>query len=183
MPPSISDVRGLLQITEVELQSSEKSERVLVLCDSACSLSWSSAELARQLDVRGTQTKLTVHGINSNKVVDTHMVDLKLISIHSGGSFSSFTVKAYVRDQFTIGNDLIDVDVLKTCYPHLEQIALSKYSYTDVKMILGQDVFRYPPTGVYRIRPPKYPNCRPFTVRLGAEWTSSVDHGSVFDKL
>ena len=32
--PFVSDVKGLLQITEVELQTSEKSERVLVLCDS-----------------------------------------------------------------------------------------------------------------------------------------------------
>ena len=142
-------MKGLLQIAEVELQTSEKSERVLVLCDSACSHSWISSALARKLDVRGTPTKLTVHGINSNKVVDTQMVELKLTPVHSDGSCSSFTVKHYVRDQLTIGNDVIDLDDLKTRYPHLELIALSKYSYTDVKMIFGQDVF-------HAIRPLEY---------------------------
>ena len=180
--PSISDVKGLLQITEVEVQTSEKSAKVLVLCDSACSHSWISSELADKLDVRGTPTKLTVHGINSNKIVDTPMVELKLTPVHSGGSCSSFTVKPYMRDELTIGNDVIDVDDLKTRYPHLEPIALRKYSYKDVKMILGRFP-RYPPTGVFRIRPPKYPSCRPFTVGLGTEWTPSVDNGSIFDML
>ena len=168
--PSISDVKGLLQITEVELQTSENSAKVLVLCDSACSHSWISSELADKLDVRGTPTKLTVHGINSNKVVDTQMVELKLTPVHSGGSCSSFTVKPYVRDQLTIGNDVIDVDELKTRYPHLEPIALSKYSYTDVKMILGQDVF-------HAIRPLEYFESdrrnTPVAVRLPLGWVLS----------
>ena len=58
------------------------------------------------------------------------MVELKLTPVHSGGSCSSFTVKPYVRDQLTIGKDVIVADDLKTRYPHLEPIALSKYSYT-----------------------------------------------------
>ena len=61
--------------------------------------------------------ELTVHGINSDKVVDTQMLELKLTPVHSGGSCSSFTVKPYVQDQLTIGNDVIDVDELKTRYP------------------------------------------------------------------
>ena len=63
---------------------------------------------------------LTVHGINSSKVVDTQKVELKLTPVPLGGSCSSFTVKPYVRDQLTIGNDVIDVDDWKTRYPHLE---------------------------------------------------------------
>ena len=58
--PSVFDVKGLLQITEVELQNSEESENVLVLCDSPCSHSWISSELACKLDECGTPTKLTV---------------------------------------------------------------------------------------------------------------------------
>ena len=54
-----------------------------------------------------------------------------------------------MRDQRTLGNEVIDVDDLKSRYPHLEPIALSKYSYTDVNMILGQDVF-------HAIRPLEY---------------------------
>ena len=138
--PSVSRVKRLLQVTEVELQSSEKSEKVLVLCDSVCSHSWICSELARKLDVPGKPTNLTVHGFNSNKIVDSQLVELKLPSVHSGGSCSSFTVKPYMQDQLTIGNDAVEADDLKTRYSHLEPIALCKYSYTVVKLILGQDV-------------------------------------------
>ena len=68
------------------------------------------------------------------------MVELKLKPYPSGGACSSCTVKPFVQDQLTIGNDVIDVDDLKTRYSHLEPIALSKLSYTEVKMTLGQDV-------------------------------------------
>ena len=37
---SVADVKGLLQITEVELHSNDQSERVLALCESACSHSF-----------------------------------------------------------------------------------------------------------------------------------------------
>ena len=102
--------------------------------------------------------------------------------VHSGGSCSSFAVKPNVRDQLTTGKDVIDVDDLKTRYPHLEPIALSKYSYTDVKMSLGQDVFHaIHPLEYFESDPP--PGCRPVIVGLGTEWTPSVDYGSVFDML
>ena len=95
--PSVTDVKGLLQITEVELHSNENCEKVLALCDSACSHSWISARLARKLKVHGGPTKLTVHGINSHQVVETETVELKLTPVHSSGSCSSFAIKPYVR--------------------------------------------------------------------------------------
>ena len=139
--PSVSELKGLLQITEIELQSPSGSKKVLVLCDSACSHSWISKGLADKLQVKGSPTKITVHGINSQQLIDTETVELKLTPGHSGGSCSSFPVKPFVRNDLKIGNDFIDVDNLKAKYPHLEPISLSKYSYADVEMILGQDVF------------------------------------------
>ena len=139
--PSVADVKGLLQVTEVELHSNGKSEKILALCDSACSHSWISANLATKLNVHGTPTKITVHGINSNQVVDTQLVELKLTPVHSGGSCSPFVVKPYVREDLKVGTDTIDVELLKTKFPHLQPISLKKYSYADVEVILGQDVF------------------------------------------
>ena len=69
--------------------------------------------------------------------------------VHSGGSCSTFDVKPYVRKNLHVGNDVIDVDQLKQQFPHLEPVALRKYSYGDVEMILGQDVF-------HSIRPLEY---------------------------
>ena len=121
-------VKGLLQITEVEVHTSTTSAKVLALCDSACSHSWISEDLATKLNVKGLPTKLTVHGINSQQVVDTQIVELKLTPVHSGGSCSTFDVKPYVRKNLHVGNDVIDVDQLKQQYPHLEPVALSKYT-------------------------------------------------------
>ena len=80
---SVSAVKGLLQITEVELESPSCSEKLLVLCDSACSHSWISKRLADKLQVKGSPTKLTVHGINSQQLIDTETVELKLTPVHS----------------------------------------------------------------------------------------------------
>ena len=168
--PSVTDVKGLLQVTEVELQSHGKSEKVLALCDSACSHSWISANLAKKVNVNGKPTKLTVHGINFNQVIDTQMVELKLTPVHSRGSCSPFTVKPFVREDLSAGTDIVDVDMSKTMYPHLEPIALKKYSYTDVELILGQDVF-------HSIRPSEYFDSdrknTPVAVRLPLGWVLS----------
>ena len=90
---SVTNVKGLLQITEVFLQSSFRTEKVLVLSDSACSNSWICANLARKLDMQGALLKFTVHGINSHQTSDTQIVKLKLTPVHSGGSCPSFVVQ------------------------------------------------------------------------------------------
>ena len=144
----MTNVKGLLQITEVELHSAGESKKVLALCDSACSHTWISASLASKLKVQGTPIKLTVHGINSQQIVDTQMVELKLTPVHSGGSCSPFTIKPYVRDNLSVGTDTIDVDRMKIKYPHLESVLLHKYSYADVDPGSGR-VSLYPPAGVF----------------------------------
>ena len=79
-------------------------------------------------------------------------------------------MKPFVRNDLKIGNDLIDVENLKTKYPHLEPVPLSKYSYADVEMILGQDVF-------HSIRPLEYFESdranTPIAVRLPLGWVLS----------
>ena len=98
------------------------------------------------------------------------MVELKLTPVHSGGSCSPFTIKHYVRDNLSVGTDTIDVDRMKIKYPHLESVPLHKYSYADVDMILGQDVFHF-------IRPLEYfdSDCKnaPVAVRLPLGWVLS----------
>ena len=60
---SMSNVKGLLQVTELQLTSSSgKDTTALVLCDSACSNSWVSNDLANRLGLHGTAFKLTVKG-------------------------------------------------------------------------------------------------------------------------
>ena len=70
---SVSNVKGLLQVTELQLKSScGKDTTSLVLCDTACSNSWVSNDLANRLGLHGTELKLTVKGINTEEAVDTY---------------------------------------------------------------------------------------------------------------
>ena len=47
---SVTDVKGLLQVTEMQLvNSSGLDTNVLVLCDDACSKSWVAGSLADRL--------------------------------------------------------------------------------------------------------------------------------------
>ena len=72
---SVSNGKGLLQVTELQLKtSSGKDTTALVLCDTACSNSWVSNDLANGLGLHGTALKLTVKSINTEEVVDTKLV-------------------------------------------------------------------------------------------------------------
>ena len=50
-------------------------------------------------------------------------------------------VKPYVREELYVGNELFDVESIEVLYAHLEPIPLKRYSYGDVELILGPDVF------------------------------------------
>ena len=107
--PSVTNFVGLLHITEVNLQSSFHTKKVLVLCDFACSKSWVSEKMLRKMKVQGTLLKMTVLGINSHQTIDMQIVDLMLTLVHSGGSCSAFVVKPYVGNDLNFGTEVTDV--------------------------------------------------------------------------
>ena len=58
---SVTDFKGLLQVTELKLtNSSGTSTTALVLCDTACSNSWVSDSLAARLGLQGTALKVNL---------------------------------------------------------------------------------------------------------------------------
>ena len=66
--PSVTNVEGLLQITEVNLQSSFKIEKVLLPYD--CAYSHSKIPENRVTKLNIPTLKLTVHEINSHQTID-----------------------------------------------------------------------------------------------------------------
>ena len=101
---SVSNVKGLLQVTELQLNSSSgKDTTALVLCDTACSNSWVSNDLANRLCLHGTALKLTVKGINTEKAVDT-----KLVEPRDNQAFEPFKVCPYVKEDLIVGADFIN---------------------------------------------------------------------------
>ena len=52
-----------------------------------------------------------------------------------------FMVMPFVKDSLSVGYETIDVPILQYMFPHLHPIKSIVYNYSEVEMILGQDVF------------------------------------------
>ena len=167
---SVTDVKGVLQVTELKLtNSSGTSTTALVLCDTTCSNSWVSDSLAAGLGLQGTALKLTVKGIKTEELIDTKVVQLA-VTPHKDHDFEAFTVRPYVRETLNVGSVIIEVKSMQEIYPHLAVLYPVKYSYGNIEMILGQDVY-------HAICPLEYfaadENCSLFAVRLPIGWVLS----------
>ena len=167
---SVTDVKGILhvQVTELKLNNSSGTcTMALVLCDTACSNSWVSDSLADRLGLQGTALNLTVKGINTEELIDTKVVQL---TPHKDQDLKKFTVRPYVRETLNVGSDIIDVKSMQETYPHLANPDPVNYSYGNLEMILGQDVY-------HSIRPLDYfaadEKCSPFDARLPIGWVLS----------
>ena len=146
---SVTDVKGLLQVTELQLlNSSGVDTKVLVSCDTACSNSCVASSLADRLVLHGKALKLTVKGINTEEVVDTRVVEVTVKS-REHQDFEPFTINSFVKESLNVGSDIIIVQALQKTYPHLAVLDPVTYSYKDIEMILGQDVY-------HAIRPIEY---------------------------
>ena len=159
----MTDVKGFLQVTELKLtNSSGTSITASVLCDTACSNSWLSDSLAARLGLQATALKVTVKGINTEELIDTKLFQLA-VTPNEDQDFEAFTVQPYVRETLNVSSNIIDVKSMQKTYPHLAVLDTVRYSYLNIEMILGQDVY-------HPIRPLEYltadEKCSPFAVRL-----------------
>ena len=160
---SISDVKGLLQVTQLPLTSpSGKDTTALVLCDTACSNSCVSNDTANRLGLHGTALKLTVKGMNTEEVLDNKLSEVT-VTPRVNQAFEPFEVSPYVKEGLNVGADVINIKALWETYPHLAVLDPVTYCYETIEMILGQDVY-------HAIRPLEYfavdEKCLPFAVRL-----------------
>ena len=87
-----------------------KTEKIIVLFDSACGHSCISKSPARKWNVQGTVSKLTVHGNNSHRAIDAETVKLRLTPFHSGGSCPAFVVKTFVRKAINVITEVVDAE-------------------------------------------------------------------------
>ena len=99
-------------MTELQLTSSSgKDTTALVLCDTACSNSWVSNDLANRLGLHGTRLKIKVKGINTEKVVDTKLVEL-IVTPRDNQAFEPFKVSPYVNEDLNVGSGVINIKAL-----------------------------------------------------------------------
>ena len=146
----VTDRKGLIQIMEVEVHTGTDSPKFFAWCESAGRHFWIFRHFVPKLIVKGLPTQITVHGLNLQQVVDTEIVELKLTPVHSGGSYSAFDATPSVRKRLHVGNDVIDVDYLKTPYPRLEPIFLKKIQVRGCRNDTGSKRVPFnPPIGVF----------------------------------
>ena len=148
---------------QVELISpTGEKTKVYALCDPACSHSWTSNAAAERLKLNGKSLRLTVCGINTQQTIDTLVTDVTVKPI-AENTCESFQVSPYIRENLNIGFDIVDVPYLQEIYPYLSVLYPVRYSYSNIEMILGQDVY-------HAIRPIEYfeseSKCAPVAVRL-----------------
>ena len=94
---SVTDVKGLLQVTELQLVNSYGLDTMaLVFYDTACSNSWVADSLADRLDLHGKALRPTVKGFNTEKVVDTRVVEVT-VKPRRHQDFESFTINSFLK--------------------------------------------------------------------------------------
>ena len=167
---SVTDVKRLLQVTELHLVNSTGLDtKALVLCDTACSKSWVAGSLTDRLGLHGKAQKLTVKGNNTEEVVDTRVVEVT-VKRKQYQDFEPITINPFVKECLNVGSDIINVQALQETYPHLAVLDTVTYSYKDIEMTLGQDVY-------HAIRPLEYFSAdekrSPVAVRLPIDWVLS----------
>ena len=167
---SVTDVKGLLQVTELQLVNlSGLDTKALVLCDTACSNSWVAVSFADRLGLHGKALKLTVKGIKTEEVVDTRVVEVT-VKPREHQDFESFTIIPFVKASLNVGFYIINVQALQETYPQLAVLDPVTNFYKDIEMILGQDVY-------HAIHPLEYFSAdekrSPIAVRLPIGWVLS----------
>ena len=50
-------------------------------------------------------------------------------------------MRPYVRETLNVGSDIIEVKSMQETYPHLAILDPVNYSYENIEMTLGQDVY------------------------------------------
>ena len=131
---------GLLPVLQLEISSHRDVTTALVMSDSCCTHSWVSAGLAPRLNLTGQKLDILVNGFNSTESVPTQQVEVNVFVKFDQHEYS-FRVTPFVKDSLSVGSETNDVPILQDRFPHLQPVKPFIYNYSDVEMILGQDVF------------------------------------------
>ena len=71
------------------------------------------------------------------------------VSSNLDGFECMFELTAFVKDEFKVGTDTVNIPALQSKFPYLAPIKPIEYSYADVDLIIGQD-------SLHAIRPEEY---------------------------
>ena len=166
---SYKKLTGLLPVLQLKISSHTDVTTALIMCDSCCTHSWVSAGLTQRLNLTVQKLDILVNDFNSTESVPTQQVEVNVFAKFDHHDYSS-RVTPFVKDSLSVGSETIDVTLLQDRFPHLQPIKHIVYNYSDLEMILGQDVF-------HAIKPLEYFQGRnqntPVAVRMPIGWILS----------
>ena len=93
---SQESTKSLLPVALLAVSSDATITNALVLCDSASTHSWVSADLVKRLHLFGTPVNLTINGFNSTSLMKTHQVSFQ-VSAETNNSGFCFLFELILR--------------------------------------------------------------------------------------
>ena len=98
--------------------------------------------------MHGKALRLTVKGLNTEEVFDTRFVEVT-VKPREHQDFKPFTIHPFVKESLNVGSDTINLQALQETFPHIAVHDPMTYSYKDIEMIIGPDVY-------HAVRPKDY---------------------------
>ena len=129
----------LLPIIKLHVSTDFKSFDCLTLCGSASSRSWISANLVKCLNGCGRDLDPKLKGINRTTFITTKQLQVKVSSNFDGFEYR-FELTAFVKDDFKVGDNTVNIPALRSKYPYLAPIKPIVYSYADIDLNFGQSM-------------------------------------------
>ena len=97
--------------------------------------------IAKRLNLTGQKLNFLVIDFSLTESVPTQQIEVNIFAKFDHHEYS-FRVTPFVKDSLSVGSKTIDVPLFQDSFPHLQPIKPIASSYSDVEMILGQDVFQ-----------------------------------------
>ncbi len=160
---------GLLQVVEVRVFGQGAHRDTYALCDPFSTNSWIAKELQDELKLTGEKQILTMSNLLQGiQPVNTTRVTVEVGSLQDPRK-KPCRIQAFTEEHFDLGDNQIDVAILKQKYKHLEPLEDKVIDFKKAKVLLGQDAF-------HLIRPLEYRcagNNVPWAVRNKLGWVIS----------
>ena len=138
--PSFKKLTGLLPVLRLKKKFTHRRDHC------SCNLRFLLYPLmglggsSTALSSTGQKLHILVNGFNSRESVPTQPVEVNVFAKFDHHE-NSFKVTQFVKDSLSVGSKTIEVPIPQDRFPHLQSNKPIVYNYSDVEMILGQDVF------------------------------------------
>ena len=121
---------------------------------------------AARLHLKCSPLKLTVCGINAKQISDTLITDVTVKQL-GDNTCESIDRRPYIKNTLKVGLNIINVLQLQETYPHLSMLDPAQCSYSNVEMILSQDIYH----AIFPLEHFKnVSKCAPVAVHLAIGW-------------